>query len=94
MFELFVDHFNGEDKAENFAQLFKEIDLDRDGQLDYNEFVQAAINHQAMLNKENIWEMFKMFDMDNDGFISEEELKYIFKTGQSLNSSEQFVETL
>lgn len=47
-----------------------------------------------MLNKDNIWEMFKMFDLDNDGFISEKELRYIFKTGDSMNSSVEFLETL
>jgi len=44
-----------------------------------------------MLNKDNIWEMFKMFDLDNDGFISEEELKSIFKTGDVNSNSREFI---
>lgn len=43
-FELFVDHFNGTDD-DNFMELFSKLDLDHDGLLDYNEFLQAAINH-------------------------------------------------
>ena len=54
--------------------MFYKLDLDHDGLLDYNEVLQAAINHQAMLNQENIWEMFKMFDLDGDGYITPDEL--------------------
>lgn len=54
------------------------LDLDGDGRIDYNEFMQAAINHQALLNKENITQMFKLFDANNDGMISISELKSAF----------------
>lgn len=92
-FELFVDHFNGTDE-DNFLELFSKLDLDHDGLLDYNEFLQAAINHQAMLNKENIWEMFKMFDIDGDGYITQDELQYVFKQNMNHDPSRQFIEEI
>jgi len=44
MFELFVDHYGGTEES-NMSELFRKLDLDGDGTLDYNEFLQAAINH-------------------------------------------------
>ena len=88
LFELFVDHING---TEADKELFQSLDLDNDGKLDYSEFLQAAINHQALLNKENILEIFKMFDVNGDGYISKEELQFVFKSQHGFNASEQFL---
>lgn len=49
-------------------------DLDGDGKIDYLEFVQAAIDHKAIMNKENIISIFKLLDANGDGNISMEEL--------------------
>lgn len=45
-------------------------DLDGDGKIDYIEFIQAAIDHKSLLNKQNIRTIFKMFDEDQDNRIS------------------------
>ena len=40
MFELFVDHrHNDDDPEEDFEILMQELDLDRNGELDYQEFI-------------------------------------------------------
>jgi len=53
-------------------------DLNQDGQIDYQEFIQAAIDHRSLLNKQNIELLFKMFDTDKDGNITIDELKAQF----------------
>ena len=53
-------------------------DLDGDGKLDYGEFIQATVNHKAILNQQNIEIVFKMLDVDQDGRISVQELKQLF----------------
>lgn len=88
-----MDHINGSDD-ENFLRMFSNLDLDHDGLLDYNEFLQAAINHQKMLNKDNIWEIFKMFDINGDGMITYEELQYVFKENLSADPSAQFLKEI
>ena len=50
--------------------MFKEIDTDGSGTIDYGEFVTAAVNKQMMLNKQNIDMMFKLYDKDGDGEIT------------------------
>ena len=56
-------------------RIMKEIDIDGNGTIDYNEFVMAATNRQKMLNKEKLEATFKIFDKDGNGSISKEEIK-------------------
>jgi Ca2+-binding EF-hand superfamily protein len=44
-----------EDNAnENIKKIIERCDMDGDGKIDYMEFVQAAIDHKTLLNKDNI----------------------------------------
>ena len=54
-----------------------------DGKVDYQEFVQATIDHTAVLNQQNIEIVFKMIDFDKDGRISVDELKRAFASKQN-----------
>jgi len=54
---------NHNDEGEDcYDHVMKSCDLDGDGKIDYLEFIQAAIDHKALLNKENILSIFNMFD--------------------------------
>ena len=68
-------------------------DLDGDGKIDYLEFIQSAINHKSLINKENVQIVFSIFDQNQDGKISIEELKSQFsiKAGINSNASSQKV---
>jgi calcium-dependent protein kinase len=57
----------------------KSCDVDGDGMIDYVEFVSAAIDHRALINKENIQSIFNLFDANGDGSITMEELTGVFK---------------
>ena len=59
---------------DEFELIIEALDTDNNGQIDYNEFLQATISAQANLNQTTIKEMFNMFDMDKDGTIDREEL--------------------
>lgn len=39
---------------ENIKKIIEMCDTNGDGKIDYLEFVQAAIDHKALLNKQNI----------------------------------------
>ena len=83
MFELLQNHKLGEEQC--YDQIICTCDLDGDGKLDYNEFIQAAINHKALLNQENIEIVFKMIDSNHDGKISVLELKEMFSSKSAIN---------
>ena len=57
--------------------MFKEIDTDGNGSIDYTEFVMATMNTQAMINNEKLELAFKMFDKDGSGSISAEEIAQV-----------------
>jgi len=58
-------------------RIMTEIDIDRSGTIDYNEFLIAATNRQSVLNKEKLEQTFKMFDKDGNGSISLDEIRAI-----------------
>lgn len=58
-------------------RIMGEIDIDKSGTIDYNEFLIAATNRQSVLNKEKLEQTFKMFDKDGNGSISLDEIRSI-----------------
>ena len=49
------------------------IDLDKDGQIDIDEFVTAAANHVNLITEDNIKRAFSLFDKNGDQFIDQNE---------------------
>jgi Ca2+-binding EF-hand superfamily protein len=54
------------------------MDKDRNGVIDYTEFITAAIDKVAVLNKKNLISAFQLIDTDNSGMITIDELKAVF----------------
>merc|ERR1712001_625605 len=54
--------------------MLKNVDLNGDGEIDFEEFY-AAMKKDSNTVTEELEEAFKVFDKDNDGFISPEELR-------------------
>lgn len=67
-------------------RIMKEVDLDKSGTIDYNEFVLASISQQKLLNKEKLEATFKMFDKDGNGTISADEIKSILCHGAHVDT--------
>jgi calcium-dependent protein kinase len=66
------------DNAEKEVErIMNEVDIDKSGTIDYNEFVLATINKQKLLNKEKLEATFKMFDKDGSGTITADEIKSV-----------------
>ena len=61
------------------ADLFKMIDADQNGKIDYTEFLAATLQKQNYWKKERLYEAFCNFDKDNNGHITKEELLKVLK---------------
>ena len=55
-------------------ELFNMIDADKNGKIDYTEFLAATIQKANYLKNERLFETFCMFDKDNSGHITKEEI--------------------
>ena len=59
-------------------EIFDRLDVNRDGDISYNEFVSASIDQQNMLCDSKLEAAFRQFDQNNQGKITTNELKNIF----------------
>ena len=55
--------------------IFKEIDFNNDGSINFSEFLTVNIQKEKLLNEETLDNAFKMFDIDGNGYITIDELK-------------------
>jgi calcium-dependent protein kinase len=80
------DQFFGKnmDKTD-IEKMFKSVDIDNSGFIDYSEFVVAAMNEKNLLTNEKLQAAFRMFDKDGSGYISSEEIKEILGFGKTLS---------
>jgi calcium-dependent protein kinase len=59
---------------EHIEEIFKSIDTDGSGSIEYTEFISACLDKSLYLKKEKLKDAFSLFDIDNNGKISKEEI--------------------
>ena len=67
--------FYGDFAKEEVDRIFKLVDVDNSGEIDFSEFVTATVNRNELLNDEKLKQAFSLYDKDNSGAISTDELK-------------------
>ena len=82
----FVNHLKeliektGENVDTNFLKkLFKIIDTDKSGFIEYSEFLASAVDREQIINEQTLKESFDFFDKGNNGLINLSDLKVVFK---------------
>ena len=71
---------------EELCELFKSIDVDKNGKIDYTEFLAASLQKKMYLKEERLYEAFCNFDLDGCGKITKEELMNVLKSDPSQES--------
>ena len=64
---------------QDVAIIFKNIDMDNNGYIEYEEFVRAAVNKERFLNENVLKFAFRYFDKDGSGEITFDEIEAVFK---------------
>jgi calcium-dependent protein kinase len=67
--------------------MFKAVDSDGSGFIDYSEFVVAAMNEKQLTTNDKLQAAFKMFDKDGSGVISTDEIKEVLGFGGNLDKA-------
>ena len=68
---------------EEIKRLFDSIDVDKNGRIDYSEFLAATLQKVNYSKQERLLEAFHKFDKDNSGFITKDELISTLKASKS-----------
>ena len=64
---------------EEFDEIYKNIDLNNSGFIDYEEFVVASVNKNIFMRNNILYTAFKFFDKDDSGEITFDEIEMMFK---------------
>jgi calcium-dependent protein kinase len=68
--------------TEQILQMVKSIvqntDSNYSGEIDYTEYLVAAINKDKLLTRDKLQKAFQSFDLNGDGYISKEEWEKCF----------------
>lgn len=78
--------FTTEEQAlEEVESILREVDSDRNGEIDYSEFLRVCMNKDKAANKENLELAFRFFDKNGNGKITCEEIREVLGTGEVLS---------
>jgi Ca2+-binding EF-hand superfamily protein len=70
---------------EEIDKIFKNVDADGTGTLEYSEFVFGALGKKELLSPDKLERAFKIFDSDGSGYISMQELRELLQYEKSLD---------
>ena len=71
-------HFVSEEFLSNFDEIFSLLDGDKNGYIDYEEFLRASLDRQYFINEDILNFAFNFFDKENTGYISRDKIKSYF----------------
>ncbi len=66
-------------------KIMKNVDIDKNGHIDYSEFISATIDKRKLFSKDRLKAAFAIFDKDDNGFISAQEVRHVLDHGKKLN---------
>jgi len=94
MTNIFEKKLELKDYKKEIDEIFKKLDSDNNGFIEYEEFVRASINKEILVTDEILKFAFSFFDKDNSGQITVSELKDIFCYNQDKQISEDVMKKI
>ena len=83
---------NSDTLEDDVRNIFKNLDMNNDGYIEYEEFVRAAVSKEKFMGENVLKFAFRFFDKDDSGKISFSEIETVFKN--SVNDKEHMEEAL
>merc|ERR1712046_212511 len=80
------DHYGITMTDDEIERMFKSVDSDNSGFIDYSEFVVAAMNEKQLTTNDKLQAAFRMFDKDGSGVISADEIRDVLGFGNNIDN--------
>jgi len=80
------DHYGITMTDDEIERMFKSVDSDNSGFIDYSEFVVAAMNEKQLTTNDKLQAAFRMFDKDGSGVISADEIRDVLGFGGNIDN--------
>ena len=78
----------------NWDEIIESCDFNRDGVIDFQEFMQASIDRKVLTNSQDVSVAFKILDTNKDGRISLDDFDNMFNTHGGTKMDTQVWNTL
>ena len=90
----YLEHYGRVMSDEEVETMFRAVDTDNSGFIDYTEFVVAATNQSSLTSQEKLHAAFRMFDKDGSGIISADEIREVLCFGGANSLSTEAVDAI
>ena len=84
-----IDENNIEINNNYLEEIFNIIDTDKNGKIEYEEFLRAAIDKKILIEENNLKLSFDFFDKDKNGVITLEEIYEVFNKNNEIEVSKE-----
>ena len=91
---VYLEHYGRIMSDQEVEQMFRSVDTDNSGFIDYTEFVVAATSQQNLTSEEKLRAAFNMFDKDGSGIISADEIREVLCFGGANSLSAEAVDAI
>jgi len=82
-------------KDEEISNIINKIDYDKNGKLNYSEFLIAAINMKNSINDQILFKIFLNFDTNNLGYIDKDSIKRaLIRGGQEIENLQEIINVI
>jgi len=71
------------ENEDELHEIFENINIDKNGKINYTEFLAASLQKKIYLKKERLYEVFCLLDIDKKGSINKDKLMQVLKLEKS-----------
>jgi calcium-dependent protein kinase len=77
---------------EEVTKILNRIDEDKNGHLNYSEFIMASLNLKDLIDETKIKQLFNTFDIEGSGYIKTENVKLVLlRSGREIENLDEIV---
>ena len=91
---VYIEYYGRIMSDQEVEEMFRAVDTDNSGFIDYTEFVVAATSQKNLTSQEQLHAAFNMFDKDKSGIISADEIREVLCFGGSNSLSNEAVDAI